>query len=211
MSTNNVYSTVNAGSPINYAWRGLNSLNAYASYVYVPVNIWATSLNIYYAGRGGTCYTFHAIWNAGDGSCVAYTPTVTASQGSDGVAGQAWQYANFSSPVFLLGGRNYFVGVWCNPSYQSYTPQWTNGSVAGFQSLYSVTSMNGPNDGLGGNTWNNAGVLNCQLNGYLPATMNINNNGAWTSSKAVWINNNGVWTQAKQIYLNNNGTWSPSK
>lgn len=211
MATAVAYDSYSSGyTQQNYAYSGLNNENAFASYVSVPNGFWCDTIWVFWAGRGGTAYGFHCIWDVGTGAIIANSGTVTATAGTDSTSssnGMKWYSASIT-PIYLAGGKNYYVGCWCNPSYPRYTPQFSNGTVT--TSLYRKTALNGPSDGIANNTAYTGGVLAVELDGHLPNNMKVNNAGAWTSSKDVWVNNGGVWTKSKQIWVNNNGTWTRS-
>lgn len=189
-------------SAINYNWSGTNTLNQFASMVYVPVGFICQAIHIYWDGRGATAYGNHEIWDSA-GNRIVGSPTVNATAGTDTVTGQQWWMATIAD-TYLAGGQNYYVGVWCNPSYARYAPQWNNGSVN--SNLYTVTATSGVLS-MSGASVSSAGVLACQLSGYTNG-LNVNNAGTWTEAKAVWVNNGGTWTKsANGVWVNNGGTW----
>ena len=88
------------------------SNNQYGFAITMPATGLVQWLDVYMAGSGGTCRTILCLWNS-SGTLLAQTAQFTASAGSGGVNGQAFQRAALTSPLVINAGT-YYVGFWRN-------------------------------------------------------------------------------------------------
>ena len=88
------------------------SNNQYGFAITMPATGLVQWLDVYMAGSGGTCRTILCLWNS-SGVLLAQTAQFTASAGSGGVNGQAFQRAALTSPLVINAGT-YYVGFWRN-------------------------------------------------------------------------------------------------
>lgn len=108
--------SVSSGTPPNYTWTGLNTLNQHASAVGgVPANASITQLKVFAAGHSGSVATRLVLWD--DDSpwqVLRQSTSFTMASGTETPGGQQWHTKSIT-PRKMAGGT-YWVGLYRNPS-----------------------------------------------------------------------------------------------
>lgn len=193
------YSYTGSSPTTHYVWTGTNTLNEIWSQINVSSPLMASAINIYWCAYSGTTYGYHMIWDV-NGNIV-----VQSGQVSVGTTAQ-WVTANISST--LLSAGTYYIGIWGNPAYNRYIPQWSTST--GNSNLYQLTATggSGPISNTSA-TINSNGVIGGSIDGTPAGMVWVNQLGTWKHG-IVWVNQLGTWKQAQAVWINQLGTWKQS-